>query len=160
MILYITNKLASLRGSSTVVDEDKNPIYKVKGKFFSITHKKRICTLDNKVLYSVRNKFFNWWSHSAFIYDENKEKIARVKKKVDLKGTFFVEGYKDEIKIEGNFFKLTSTIYRNGEQIGTIKREIKFFVDSFVLDANEEDMPFLIALVIAIDNIYDKVSKV
>ncbi len=160
MILYITNKLASLRGSSTVVDEDKNPVYKVKGKFFSITHKKRICTLDNKVLYSVRNKFFNWWSHSAFIYDENKEKIARVKKKVDLKGTFFVEGYKDEIKIEGNFFKLTSTIYRNGEQIGTIKREIKWFVDSFVLDANEEDMPFLIALVIAIDNIYDKASKV
>lgn len=160
MILYITNKLASLRGSSTVVDEDKNPVYKVKGKFFSITHKKRICTLDNKVLYSVRNKFFNWWSHSAFIYDENKEKIARVKKKVDLTGTFFVEGYKDEIKIEGNFFKLTSTIYRNGEQIGTIKREIKWFVDSFVLDANEEDMPFLIAIVIAIDNIYDKASKI
>lgn len=160
MILYITNKLASLRGSSTVVDEDKNPVYKVKGKLFSITHKKRICTLNNKVLYSVRNKFFNWWSHSAFIYDENKEKIARVKKKVDLKGTFFVEGYKDEIKIEGNFLKLTSTIYRNGEQIGTIKREIKWFVDSFVLDANEEDMPFLIALVIAIDNIYDKASKV
>lgn len=160
MILYITNKLASLRGSSTVVDEDKNPVYKVKGKLFSITHKKRICTLDNKVVYSVRNKFFNWWSHSAFIYDENKEKIARVKKKVDLKGTFFVEGYKDEIKIEGNFLKLTSTIYRNGEQIGTIKREIKWFVDSFVLDANEEDMPFLIALVIAIDNIYDKASKV
>ena len=77
-----------------------------------------------------------------------------------MKGTFFVEGYKDEIKIEGNFFKLTSTIYRNGEQIGTIKREIKWFVDSFVLDANEEDMPFLIALVIAIDNIYDKASKV
>ena len=68
-------------------------------------------------------------------------------------------GYKDEIKIQGKFFGLSSQILRNGGVIGTIRRQITFINDAFELEANEEDIPFLIALVIAIDNITDKKYK-
>ena len=54
------------------------------------------------------------------------------------------------------FFGLTTQILKNGEVIGTIRRQITFINDAFELEANEQDMPFLIALVIAIDNITDK----
>ena len=42
MKVYIKNKFMSLGGSSTVVDQNKNPLFKVKGKILSITRKKKI----------------------------------------------------------------------------------------------------------------------
>ncbi len=69
---------------------------------------------------------------------------------------YFVLGYKDEIKINGKFFGLTTQILKNGEVVGTIRRQINLIADGFELDANDEDLPFLVALVIAIDNITDK----
>ena len=147
----------SLGDSSTVVDENKNPLFKVKGKIFSITRKKKIKDMSGKTLYTVRNKWLNFFSHKAFIYDENKVKIATVKDKwINVKKEYFIEGMGDEIKIEGKFFSLTCQILKNGETIGTIRRKLDMWVDSFELEANEKDIPFLIALVIAIDNISDK----
>ena len=98
--------------------------------------------------------------HKAYIYDANKKKIATVKDKwFNTKGEYFVLGYKDEIKIQGNFFGLTSQILKNGEVVGTIRRQVTIIADGFELEASEEDMPFLVALVIAIDNITDKKYK-
>ena len=156
MKVTIKNNFFSLGGSSTVKDESNNPVFKVKGKFFSITHKKRVCDLNGKVLYTVRNKWINWFVHKAFIYNENKEKIATVKDKLfNVHKEYFIQGYKDEIYTEGRFFSLSCKIYKNGKEIGTISRPVVTLTDTFVLEANEEDMPFLIALVIAMDNIID-----
>ena len=161
MKVYIKNKFMSLGGSSTVVDENKNPLFKVKGKILSITRKKKIKDMSGKTLYTVRNKWLNFFAHKAFIYDENKVKIATVKDKwINVKQEYFIEGMGDEIKIEGGFFSLTCQILKNGEVIGTIRRKLDMWVDSFELEADEKDIPFLIALVIAIDNIVDKKSKV
>ena len=161
MKVYIKNKFMSLGDSSTVVDENKNPLFKVKGKIFSITRKKKIKDMSGKTLYTVRNKWLNFFSHKAFIYDENKVKIATVKDKwINVKREYFIEGMGDEIKIEGGFFSLSCQILKNGEVIGTIRRKIDMWVDSFELEADEKDIPFLIALVIAIDNIVDKKTQV
>ena len=160
MKVYIKNKIISWGGGSAVLDENKNEIYKVKGKVFSPTRKKRVCDMQGNVLYTVRNKWFNWFIHSAYVYDANKNKIARVKDKFfNIKHEFFVTGYQDEIKVEGSFLSFTSSIIRNGEVIGTIRRQAFTILDSFELEAKEEDIPFLIALVIAIDNIVDKMRK-
>ena len=40
MKFYVKNKFLSWGGSSEVLNENKEPIYKVKGKVFSITRKK------------------------------------------------------------------------------------------------------------------------
>ena len=158
MKVYIKNKFWSWGGGSSVVNENKEPVFQVKGKVFSITRKKYLCDLDGNRLYTIRNKWFNWFIHKAFIYDSNNNKIATVKDKwFNIKNEYFIEDYKDEIKIDGQFFSLSSTILKNGEPIGTIRRRITFINDAFELEANEQDMPFLIALVIAIDNITDKI---
>ena len=160
MKVYIKNKFWSIAGGSDVVDENKNPVYKVKGKVFSITRKKYLCDMEGNRLYTIRNKWFNWFIHKAYIYDKDKHKIATVKDKwFNIDQKYFVTGYKDEIKINGKFFSLTAEILRNGEVIGTIRRQINFLIDAFELEAKEEDMSFLIALVIAIDNIQDKKYK-
>lgn len=157
MKVYIKNKFWSWGGGSSVVNENKEPVFQVKGKVFSITRKKYLCDLDGNRLYTIRNKWFNWFIHKAFIYDSDNNKIATVKDKwFNIKNEYFIEDYKDEIKIDGQFFSLSSTILKNGEPIGTIRRKLTFINDAFELEANEQDMPFLIALVIAIDNITDK----
>ncbi len=160
MKVYIKNKFWSLGGGSTVVDENKNPVFQVKGKVFSITRKKYLCDMEGNKLFKIRNKWFNWFIHKAYIYDSNNNKVATVKDKwFNYKQDYFVTGYKDEIKIDGKFFSLTTQILRNGEVVGTIRRKINLILDSFELEASEEDMPFMIALVIAIDNITDKKYK-
>lgn len=160
MKVYIKNKFWSIGGGSKVLDENKQPVFQVKGRPFSITRVKYVCDKDGKRLYKVRNKWINWFIHKAYIYDANKTKIATVKDKwFNVKQEYFIMGYKDEIKVEGKFFGLSCQILRNGEVIGRITRQITIINDAFELEANEEDIPFLIALVIAIDNITDKKYK-
>ena len=160
MKVYIKNKFWSIGGGSKVLDENKQPVFQVKGRPFSITRVKYVCDKDGKRLYKVRNKWINWFIHKAYIYDANKTKIATVKDKwFNVKQEYFIMGYKDEIKVEGKFFGLSCQILRNGEVIGKITRKIAIINDAFELEANEEDIPFLIALVIAIDNITDKKYK-
>lgn len=155
MKVYIENKVLSLRGSSSVKDENKNDVYFVKGKLISPTHKKLIMDKDKKVLYIVRNKWFNFFSRSAYIYDGEKTKVAKVKNP-PFTNRYVVQGYKDEIEVKGDFFAVNSSIIRNGETMGTIKKDFTFLYDSFQLEASEEDLPLMVALVIAVDNIMDK----
>lgn len=160
MKVLIRNKFFSLTGSSKVLNENKEPLYNVKGKFLSIRKKKRVCDLDGKVLFKVQNKFFNLFSHSAFILDADGKRVARVTRKLfDVKGNYVVEDCEDEILVEGKFFGLSSKIIKNGAQVGSITRDVTLFEDHFTLEGEPQDIPFLIALVIAIDNISDKKSK-
>ena len=158
MKVIIKNKFFSLGGSSTVKDETGKDVYVVKGRVFSPTHVKWVCDLNNNKLFKVRNRWFNYFVHRAFV-SEGKTKIAKVKHGMFAGNKFVVEGYKDEILIEGDFFSLKSTIMRNGKPVGTINRQITIVNDAFMLEAEEADMPFMIALVIAIDNIFDKIRK-
>ncbi len=160
MKVYIKNKLWSIGNGSSVLNENKEPVFQVKGKALSPTKVKYVCDKDGNKLFKIRNKFINLFVHKAFIYDANKNKIATVKDKfINLQNEYFVLGYKDEIKIQGKFFGRTVQILRNDEVIGRITRQITVIRDAFELDAKEEDLPFLIALVIAIDNITDKKRK-
>lgn len=156
MKVYIKNRVFSLGQGSSVVDENKNALFNVKGRAISITRKKFLYDANGQLLYSIRNKWINFFVHKAYIYDASGSKIATVKDKwFNVNQEYFVMGYKDEIKIQGKFFGLTSQILRNGNVIGTVRRQITFIADAFELEADERDIPFLIALVVALDNIHD-----
>lgn len=158
MQVFIKNKIFSLGGSSVVVTADNRPVYNIKGKVFSPTRKKFVKDLNGNKLYSLRNKWFNWFVHKVFIYDAEGNRIATVKDKFfNPHKEYFVEGAEDNIRTEGEFFSFSTTIYRNDVAIGRIDRQITFIADAFCLEAPEHEIPFLIALVIAIDNITDKI---
>lgn len=159
MKVYIKNKIISIGGSSQVLDENKNPVYRVSGKIFSITHKKKIYDVDKNLLYVVKNKFWKFIFPSVFVLTADGEKICRVKKKINLTNNYVVEGYKDEITIDGSFWGIEMKIMRNGTQIGTLRRNITVIADSFELEGDAKDIPFLVALVIAIDNLQDKIRR-
>ncbi len=159
MQLIIQNKLISLRGSSTIQDEKGNSVFKVKGKLFSITRKKFICDLEGNCLFIVRNKFWRLFTHKAFVLDSSKHKVAYVKRRWWSFGRnkFLVTGLdEDEIRIDGSFFEWNYSIIKNEEEIATVQRNLTLVKDKFTLNINnEDDAAFLVALVIAIDNIVD-----
>lgn len=77
----------------------------------------------------------------------------------NINNEYFITGYKDEIQLKSGFFSTSSQILKNGEVIGTINKQITIVNDAFELEANDSDIPFLIAIIIAIDNIVDKKRK-
>lgn len=160
MKLIIKNKFMSFHENSYVKNEQDQDVCRVKGKLISITHKKRIMTLDKKVKYVVRDKWPTFLFHSAFICDKKGKKLARVKRKLGVNQNYVIEGMADEMHVEGDFFGSDMRVYRNGEYVGSISIEFFKLVDTFVLDvADGQDEFFLVALVIAIDNIKDKYSR-
>lgn len=166
MKLLIKNKLFSTGQSSVAENEQGEVLYKIKGKFFSNhiskTYKKVIKGKDGKKLFYVRNKFWHKIYHdSAIIYNAKKKKIAIVSNSHILKNGYEVTGATEPIKIEGQGWNLDIIL---GEKvIGHISlppiqnaKDALRITDQFVLEAeDEEDVPFLVAVVIAIDNIHD-----
>ena len=166
MRLFIKNKLFSLGEGSFVLDEAGNKVFTVKGKWgiFSPTKKKKIYDQNKELRYIVRNKFWHFFSASCFLYDDSKQKIAMLTNgDFDFKGRYVLKGYQDEILIKGNFSefpKFTMDIYKNEKVIGKITRDFTIIRDSFVLDIYDDtEDAFLVALVIAIDNIADSRRK-
>lgn len=148
----------SVRGNSTVKDENDVDRFVVKGKLFSLGKKKRIYDMDGNLLYTVKNKIIRWFMNSCYIYDAEGNKIARIKQKFKLfKKEFKLTGYADEIEIKGDFIQKVLEIYKNGEKIGEAGKKFFSLVDRFRLECyKDEDAPLLVALIVAIDNINDK----
>ncbi len=159
MKLIIRNKWITLRGSSYVRDEnDTQDVMKVQGRFWSITNKKYIEDLEGNVHYMVRNKFWYIFKRRAFIYDPDKNKVATVRKKVfSFHDRYFIEDCSlGNMEIMGNILGFDYTITLDGVQVGHITRKISLR-DSFVLECSDQIEPeFMVALVIAIDNITDR----
>jgi len=161
MQYIIQNKLFSFTGSSKVLDSKEKEIYKVKGMFLSPTKKKKICDLQGNVLYVVKNKFFNWFSHTAYIFNAQGEKLGFLKKnKFSINNSYTAEEFETNYEIGGKYFNRTMTIKKDENVVGTITVNWTFFVDKFTLETeDQENLPFYVALTIAIDNIKDNRNK-
>ncbi|MBP3431978.1 MAG: hypothetical protein J6K39_03910 [Clostridia bacterium] len=160
MKLFIKNKVVSVGGSSEVLNENKELVYKVKGKVFSPTKKKKIYNAKEELLYVVRNRWFNPLANKVFIFDAQKNKLATIKKnKWSFNAKYEIEDCVDAMSIEGKIFGRTSKIFKNEQEVGVIVREFTLIADSFMLEADEKEIPFLTALVIGFDNIKDKIQK-
>lgn len=158
MDIAIKNKWVSLRGSSTVQDLNGRDILKVRGKFFSFTAKKFVCDLDGNVKYVVRNKFWRLFARKAFVLDENKNILVRIRRKIfSFHDRYFIDSDIGDIEIVGNILQFNYDIIHNGVSVGHIARKVSLR-DSFVLtiDETKYDIALFVALVIAIDNITDK----
>ena len=157
--LAIRNKWISFRGSSVVKDINENDVLKVQGKFWTVTYKKFIQTLDGETKYIVRNKFWKLFAYKAFVIDPKTEAIvATIRRKVfSLHDRYFIDTKYGQVEITGNILCFYYHIYLDGKEIGHVARKISLR-DSFVLTLDDDrgDIYFWVALVIAIDNITDE----
>ena len=160
MKLYIKNKAITIGGSSEVVNENKEPVYEVKGKWFTFTRKKKMYDMEGKLLYTIRNKYWSFGSHKALVFNAEGERVATIKKgRFSLNLNYEILDTENEMSIEGKFFTGKSTIMKNGKPVATISREFSLFKEAFALETEEEDIAFYTALVVAFDNLNDERDK-
>lgn len=157
MQVYIRNNWITIGGSSTVKDLNEKELYRIKGKIFSFTRKKEVNTLDGKLLYLVRNKFWSFFVKKAYVYDDKGTQVAFIKRKFfSVHDRYFMDTKLGQIEIVGNIFLFNYKILLGGKEIGHVARKVSLR-DSFVLTIDDSyELPFFIALVIAIDNITDR----
>lgn len=157
MELSIRNKWLSLGGSSVIQDVNGNDVMKVKGKVFSFTSKKFLTDMSDNVKYVVRNKFWRLFTYRAFVLDAAGNVKATVRRKIfSFHDRYFVTSDLGDMEITGNIFQFNYRITLNGQEIGHVARKISLR-DSFVLTADDNfDPMFMVALVIAVDNITDR----
>ena len=159
MQVSIRNKWISLRGGSTVKDMNEKDVLYVKGKFFTFTRKKFVQDMSGNLLYTVRNKFWTFFVRKALVYDKDGNQVAFMKKKFwSFHDHYFIETKLGQMEIRGNILCFDYHISLKGKEIGHVSRKISLR-DSFVLDLDDEykkELPFFVALVIAIDNITDQ----
>jgi uncharacterized protein YxjI len=137
---------------------EKDVLY-VKGKFFTFTRKKFVQDMSGNLLYTVRNKFWTFFVRKALVYDKDGNQVAFMKKKFwSFHDHYFIETKLGQMEIRGNILCFDYHISLKGKEIGHVSRKISLR-DSFVLDLDDEykkELPFFVALVIAIDNITDQ----
>ena len=159
MRLYIKNKLVTLGGSSVVVDEQDRTVFEIEGKVFSPLRKKVVWmrAVDGRVRsYYVRNKFWHFIQKSSLVYHVGGEKMGQMKDKF-FGNCEFVGNY--GYSAQGNILKGVK-VYKDGELLGVFSREynsaLLLALDTYVLDVYDNNYAsFLVALVIAYDNIWD-----
>ncbi len=164
MKLIVRNKFLSPTGKSTIKNEAGEHAYLVKGSFMNPKKTKKIYNREKELLYVIKNKFWNWMKHTAYIYNADGELLGSITKHKYLKArTFETEGFDSNYKIERKLFSFTSEIFKDDKVVGTITRVIKLIfksIDTYILDTDdEENIPFYLALVLAVDNIGDEVRK-
>lgn len=160
MKVYIKNKIISLGGSSEVLNENQEPIFEIKGKWISITKKKKMYDMEGKLLYTIRNKYWTFFCDKSLVIDAEGERVATIKKgKWSWNLKYEILDTENEMSIDGKFFSRESKIMRNGTPVATISREFSLVKDAFSLEADEKEIPFFTALVIAFDNLRDKKDK-
>lgn len=154
----VKNKAISLNGGSIVYNEKHEIVFKVSGNFIKNIfglHTKKIKDKDGKKLFVVRNKFWHKpFFRSAIIY-ANGKKIATVTNSHFIKNGYEVIGATEPITVEGTGWNLD--IKLGNKIIGKIEpsKEINFN-NTYVFETkDQEDVPFLVAMLIAIDNIHD-----
>lgn len=159
MKLFVKNKLFSFGGSSFVLDESDNKVFKIKGKIFSPTRKKKIYDANGELRYVVRNKFWKMFHTTTFIFDPYKNLVAKISNNdFDFRNKHIVKQGEDEIEINGSFKNFE--IVKNGKLIGTINRDFTIVRDAFTVEVlDPEEAAFMVALTICIDNIRDKQAK-
>ena len=116
--------------------------------------------MKGELLYTIRNKYWTFFCNKTFVIDANGERVATIKKrKFSFNLKYQIEDTENEMSIEGKWFKGESHVLRNGQIVATIKRDFNLVNDSFILEADESEIAYFTALVIAFDNIQDARNK-
>ena len=106
MKVYIKNRVFSLGQGSSVVDENKNALFDVKGRAISITRKKFLYDANGQLLYSIRNKWINFFcAQSVHLRCKRKQNCHRQRQVVQRQSGIFCDGLQRRNKNPRQIFR-------------------------------------------------------
>ena len=153
MRFIVRQKIFSFGDKFNITDERGTPRYQVEGKFFSIGKKLDIYDMDHNHLVHIKQEVFRFLPE-YYLY-ENDEVTARVKKQFTLlKPRINIESQYGEFTIDGSVFAYNFRVSKDGKVVADVSKEFLSFSDTYGVDVYDENVDFILALVIVIDQIF------
>lgn len=159
MKFYIKQKVFSLRDTFYVMDETGKEVYQVQGKVFSLQNELDLLHMDGSVILNAKKKIVSVMSKYTICNPQN-EMIAKVNRKVHIKPKFEIVLGDETLEVKGSFVGYTFGIYRDGEEVASIKKEVLTWADTYGIEIHDESQKDLyLFMVIIIDQILHEAGK-
>lgn len=159
MRYQIKQKVFSFGDSFTIKDDKGNDRYIVKGKVFSFGNKLRMYNMKGQELVYIEQKIFRFLSEYNIYFKDLL--YATVKKEFSFfRPRFNVVSHMGGYSVQGDFWGLDFSIYREGKHVAQVSKKWISWGDSYGVDIVEgEDDPFILTLVIVIDQVLHNSSS-
>jgi len=149
----------SLRDKFTIKDYSQNDLYRVEGKFMSITNKLELQNMDGSQVLNSKKVLFKLFPVYK-IYSNHDDLMAVIKKKFSFKPKFEVTVGNQEYLVSGELFAHSFVILKNEQEVASIKKKVFSFGDSYEIDIIEESQKELfLFIVIIIDQVIHEGQK-
>ncbi len=157
MKFHIQERPWTLREEFLVRDQNGQPVFKVKGKFFHIGDNLRLLDLEERAEAAhIKQKVLALTPHYE-IYQNGAHWASLHEKLLHLFGERFKIKLEngEVLHIDGNIWNWDFTVSNErGDLLAEISKRISLFRDSYAVDiAQGVDVPLMIALTIAIEMI-------
>lgn len=159
MVYLIREKVFSFGDKFTIKDIHGNDVYQVEGQVFSFGNKLRLYSMDGYEVAYIEQKLFKFLPEYHIYMNGND--VALVKKEFG----FFTQRINIDsdfgnFEIEGDIFAHSFEVYKNGQPVAGISKAVFSFGDTYEVDISDfENQPFILALVIAVDQIFHDDKK-
>ena len=159
MKYYVKQKVFSLKDKFFIKDFDQNDVYKVEGKFMSISNKLQLLDMNDEEVLNTKKKLFKIFPLYE-VFTPGGELLASIQKKFGIKPKFNVEMGNTELRVEGSFFAHSFGIYKEERVIASIEKKVFSFGDSYEIDIEDEsNLELLLFIVIIIDQVIHEAQK-
>ncbi len=151
MKFIIKQKIFSFADSFVVKDEYDNPLLKVQGKYFSLAKKLKIFDMQDNEIYYIEQKLFKFLPEYRIF--QGSQQIAFLKKEFTfMKPKINIKSIYGNFTIDGKILQYNFTIHKEEEPVAIIDKKLMSFSDTYAVDvSDDEDIPFIVTLVIVID---------
>lgn len=146
-------KIFSLVSSAVVLDVNNNIIYRNKGTFLSLSHKKRIYKGRHRI-FTIKRKLFTFVKDKCYIYDQNGEKIGQMAENITSRVFTMESSDGTSYSVDGKFFNRHSSIRIDNEVVANIELQFSFIGNHYRIEVlNEKHIDMIICLVSAIHSL-------
>jgi len=154
MKFYIKQKVFTFKDKFTILDEQQNIQYQIKGKFMSLRNKLELNNNKNEVILRSNRKVLSLLPR-YYIYDSKNQATAMVKKLFALRPKFDLRILSKDYHVDGNFFGHSFGIYDDKNNfVASISKRLISWGDTYEIDiADEQNVEILLFMVIIIDQV-------
>lgn len=154
MRYIIREKIFSFSDSFTINDERNNPCYEVRGKVFSFGNKLDLYDMSGNHKLYIEQKLFRLLPEYT-IYKGDREVAKVFREFTFFKPKYTIDSRYGNFTIDGDVFAHEFNILKDGSIVAWVSKQWISFSDTYTVDVlSEEDQPFILSLVIVLDQIH------
>ena len=152
---YILNqRLISIGDDFTILDENKDKVFKIDGKVLTIGEKLYFSDSNDNKIFKIKKKLLRLTE--TYIIEKDGDIYATLKKDLIniIRDKFEIETPYGTIKVKGNFIDYDYTFKINGNEIGKVSKKLIYIRDKYIIDIkNFNDHALILASAVIIDMI-------